>query len=321
MGAPLVTAEQEHRAGTRAGLGLTIHAGEEFRSLIEGMRAVDEAVLFSGMEAGDRLGHALSLGLDPRAWADTHADVVLQPRLARLDDLVWILPRLSRLGLGALADRAEAEMEKHASILYGKRCTRTQLPTQRQLYRAWELRKYLPEEEELPAETPLMQLIRRMQAEGLRHFGDARDLWKIYLEDEDFFAEGEKVIEVNVGGEWPDALRKVQDDALRDLARRGIAIEANPSSNVAIAPISRYQSRPIFRWFPPDATFNGQGPAVVVGSDDPAIFGAELYHDYAALACAAEQLGYPKTQIHDWLWRLREVGLRHLFGAEPGVQD
>ena len=41
------------------------------------------------------------------------------------------------------------------------------------------------------------------------------------------------------------------------------------------------------------------------------------YYGTGQFACAAEQLGYAKTQINDWLWRLREVGMRHLFGASP----
>ena len=46
-----------------------------------------------------------------------------------------------------------------------------------------------------------------------------------------------------------------------------------------------------------------------------AIFGSELYHEYAALACAALERGHNPEEVQTWLWRLREAGLRHLFGG------
>lgn len=49
--------------------GLSIHAGEEFRHLAEGLRRIDETLRFCSLRAGDRLGHALALGIEPEAWA------------------------------------------------------------------------------------------------------------------------------------------------------------------------------------------------------------------------------------------------------------
>lgn len=307
----------DHPSGTRSGLGLTIHAGEEFHSLLEGMRAIDESIRFAGMQAGDRIGHGLALGLDPEEWRQNHDGVVLQPRLSRLDDLVWVYPLLCELGLAKLASQAENEMEKLADILYNQSTDQSShRPSHRQLFRAWELRKYLHDSQE-SYETPLLQQVRCMQKEGLRHFGDAEPLWKQYLSDETLFEKGQEFIEVTIDADWANGIRKIQDHYLLSMAQKGIVIETNPSSNVAISAVSAYTKHPIFRWYPPDTIFNSQMPAVVVGSDDPSIFGTELYHEYAALACAAQALGYSQTQIIDWLWRLRESGRKHLFGASP----
>ncbi|MBK9370785.1 MAG: hypothetical protein IPN01_31575, partial [Deltaproteobacteria bacterium] len=136
----------------RCALGLTLHAGEEFRSLLEGMRSIDEAVRFAGMEAGDRLGHALAVGLNPADWADRAEGAVLQPRLARLDDLVWVLPRLQALGRLELASEAERELEELAGVLYPM--VRPSDRSARRLYRAWRLRGCLPEEDEVPPRRP-----------------------------------------------------------------------------------------------------------------------------------------------------------------------
>jgi adenosine deaminase len=47
----------------------TFHAGEDFRDIVTGMRNVLEAVLFLGLNKGDRVGHALALGLGHKQWA------------------------------------------------------------------------------------------------------------------------------------------------------------------------------------------------------------------------------------------------------------
>lgn len=48
-------------------LGMTYHVGEDFRHLLSGLRAVAETMQFLRPAPGDRLGHALVLGLDPES--------------------------------------------------------------------------------------------------------------------------------------------------------------------------------------------------------------------------------------------------------------
>ncbi|MGL5921018.1 MAG: hypothetical protein ACRCZQ_11050, partial [Bacteroidales bacterium] len=45
-------------------IGITYHAGEDYLDIIDGLRAIDETVLFLNYESGDRIGHALALGID-----------------------------------------------------------------------------------------------------------------------------------------------------------------------------------------------------------------------------------------------------------------
>jgi adenosine deaminase len=47
----------------------TFHVGEDFRDILTGIRHVVEAVLFLGLKKGDRIGHALALGLMHKQWA------------------------------------------------------------------------------------------------------------------------------------------------------------------------------------------------------------------------------------------------------------
>ncbi|NHZ93869.1 hypothetical protein F2P45_33455 [Massilia sp. CCM 8733] len=71
------------------GLHLSVHAGEDYAHPVSGMRHVDETVQFCEMRSGDRLGHALALGISVRAWASAHGDMIL-PVDEHLDNLVWV---------------------------------------------------------------------------------------------------------------------------------------------------------------------------------------------------------------------------------------
>lgn len=44
---------------------VTYHAGEDFLDLADGMRAIDEAICYLNLQRGDRIGHALALGVAP----------------------------------------------------------------------------------------------------------------------------------------------------------------------------------------------------------------------------------------------------------------
>ncbi len=75
-------------AQIRSGFHLSIHAGEDYAHPLSGLRHVDETVRFCEMRDGDRLGHALALGIKPKHWAGRHGDMVL-PVDEHLDNLVW----------------------------------------------------------------------------------------------------------------------------------------------------------------------------------------------------------------------------------------
>ena len=88
--------------GERASTGfhLSIHAGEDYAHPASGMRHIDETVRFCEMREGDRLGHALALGIVPKQWAAQQGEMML-PLDEHLDNLVWLWHHASVLS-GAL---------------------------------------------------------------------------------------------------------------------------------------------------------------------------------------------------------------------------
>lgn len=71
------------------GFHLSIHAGEDYAHPASGMRHIDETVRFCEMREGDRLGHALAIGIVPKQWAARQGEMML-PLDEHLDNLVWL---------------------------------------------------------------------------------------------------------------------------------------------------------------------------------------------------------------------------------------
>ncbi|MCA9004264.1 MAG: hypothetical protein KDA70_03245, partial [Planctomycetaceae bacterium] len=69
-------------------LRTTIHVGEDFVHLATGLRYMDEAIQHIPLNCGDRVGHGLALGIEPREWAH-RAMRIAMPREDRWMDLIW----------------------------------------------------------------------------------------------------------------------------------------------------------------------------------------------------------------------------------------
>lgn len=58
--------------------------------LASGLRAIDEAVHFLEMRCGDRLGHAIALGIDANDWYRSKNDRILLAQQEYLDNVAWM---------------------------------------------------------------------------------------------------------------------------------------------------------------------------------------------------------------------------------------
>jgi hypothetical protein len=289
-------------------LALSVHAGEEFRHILSGMRAIDETVHFLDMVRGDRLGHALAVGVDPAAWQARNAGRTVQPRGERLDDLVWWRRWLKRVNApGAVLLGVDEDILRHAHDL------KYRTEEIAALEEAWLWR----------AEDPLMvdrdgvgkevAPLRREAARSLERARSGRSeasfaLWRRYHADRDLRRLLDTPVEVNQRPDEASWIRVVQDAMLAQLEAKSIAIEINPSSNLTIGPFDALTDHPVFRWRPPEIVPNAPRPTVLVGSDDPAIFGSELLSEYALLAAAARERGYPEHLVEAWVVELAEAG-------------
>ena len=77
-------------------LRITYHVGEDFLDIVDGMRAIDEAIRFLNLQNGDRLGHAIALGMDPMSWYEAKGFRVTLLGQDYLDNLAWLYGSLQR---------------------------------------------------------------------------------------------------------------------------------------------------------------------------------------------------------------------------------
>lgn len=290
---------------------LTLHAGEDFRRLVEGLRRIHEPIEFGVLGAADRLGHAVALGVDPDRWAAA-IPVVRQPAEERLDDLLWELGRYRSAHFSADAARVEhvrGQIDQLAEQIYGRR-----YGTVEALLRARELRH----EPRFLAHLgyPFMRRARKVLSDD-----PAGELVLRYLMEFEVYARGQEPIEVETHPSEIAMLHQAQRFLRGLLSRLGITIEANPSSNVLIGDLA-LDEHPVFRLQPLPGRQGAPGSPVPVslGDDDPLTFASclpdEFYHLYQALI--RHQVS--AQDALSWLDQLRKNGLRARFTLADSIR-
>lgn len=102
-------------------LGKTYHVGEDFPDVVNGLRAIDEAINFLNLDCGDRLGHALVLGINVEEWYEQKRTGVFVSIQDRIDDLAWLyhaLVHFSVPNVAPLKERVKRDFEYWFNIVY-----------------------------------------------------------------------------------------------------------------------------------------------------------------------------------------------------------
>ena len=285
----------------------TYHVGEDFSSLMTGLRRVFEAVYFLQMLPGDRLGHASALGLDPEFWVNQHSTLEL-PLIDLLDDALFERYLLRRVDLdtdGSIRARLsdlERTIEGYAIDIFGE------VVPAGILERAWLMRGDVrrsntqvaySDEESIPSWVQL-------QGEMLNVFGEAiaphaaiptirtlmdgvggadinpkdfpsdsttRVLGE-YLYDRHCIRRFIRTVSVTTTASVVH-LRRVQSILRGIISEQGLVIESNPSSNWLISGTDRHALVPAVQW-----VRNFPEVPVTLNPDDPAVFATSIENEY-----------------------------------------
>lgn len=318
---------------------VTYHAGEDFLDLVDGLRAIDEAVRFLALQRGDRIGHGLALGVEPAIHYRFKGRNIVLPKQVRLDDLVWVLYRGSELGLALDSScrwKLQTEAERLLMDIYGAWMRQVGYSyTLWEYYQMWQLRGDAPELYSYtgfrapsrvyadPCERFCLQ-----EREGLSVYRSQRPIARLYYSyhyDDAIKKKGAQVVSTQVEGWYEAIVKELQLRLQRELSGKGIGIECNPSSNYLIGTFGRYEDHPIFRfnraYLDADNGIGDGAPqlSVSINTDDQGVFDTSLENEYALLADALRQCDasgkrmYTEDQIYLYLDHVRELGNLQAF--------
>ncbi len=321
---------------------ITYHAGEDFLDLIGGLRAIDEAIKFCNMRSGDRLGHALALGIDCEDWYFGKNHTVVLRAQELLDNFVWLGDCLSRFNISNKA--AENEINNVFHSLFRKIYQENQEIGDTilngvdiiQYKKSMELRGDDPL---LYKNNPYRESILFDEAwscvEPWRLCDDgcidrervSKLLYHYYHFNYKMKKESDTIVRYTVPKSIVDSVCAVQEKLQYEIARKGIGIECNPSSNFLIGTFKDYLRHPIFKFnnrglFPPDdPRFSLKNPHInaSINTDDLGIFDTSLENEYAIVAAALENYNsvtgesIPRDNIYLWLDNIRQIGLNQSF--------
>jgi hypothetical protein len=295
-----VREESRRIAGESSGLhplGLTVHAGEDFRHILSGLRAVHEPFWWGLMRRGDRLGHALALGWQPIDWCDAHPEIV-QPQFERMLDLAWLLDfiairRISKVSVGFLES---ARQELQGYLLQ------------------WNIGADI---------SHFLQVVKQLGRPGFWQNidgpylnvpeGYGNKFWKITAKLLDKY-DGHMANMVTVRTE-PEAetLVAVRDELARLLAYWRTPIEVNPSSNLFIGNFKYPLAQPLFYLDPYDRA-EDRGLVLTLSADDPISFASTLADEFA-YAWAGLVIGGKESPAYaqEWLERAAKSSRRSVF--------
>ncbi len=320
-------------------LGVTYHVGEDFMDLTDGLRAIHEAIRFLDMKCGDRLGHALALGVDVEKWYRSKNQVILISQQDYLDNLAWLHGRICRFpisGLEALLKYIESEFDGYLKKVYLQNMKVPGNYTIEAYYNAWKLRSDNPKYYISGVfDYPKMSESRYdsygingncPRAHQLRKIPEVAYLYHTYHFNNQVKQEGKKKIKIHIPDIWIKGIKRLQKEMQFLVADCGIAIETNPSSNYIIGTFKDYAKHPIIQWYNAHLVLDPQKQqecpqiTVSINTDDQGIFATSLENEYALMARALEEEVdlegrhiYSRNLIYEWLDEVRKMGLRQSF--------
>ena len=334
-------------------LRITYHVGEDFLDPIDGLRAIDEAIEYLDMKPGDRIGHALALGVDCDEWYAFKGNTVLLQKQALLDNLVWLYGTMLKYNI--LDTEVETHVRKWFKKLY-KQIFADNLSFNKNnhvsilsnidiedYFASMALRGNDPwvyvhnPDGDYEERDGFMEDLRKAENEpwklrikaGKGYDTVSNTLYHCYHWNYSVKLESARIEEYEVPQCIVRAVSLVQKRMRFEIAQRGIGIECNPSSNYLIGTFRDYMKHPIFKFDNQYlyATSNSAGQVpnphikASINTDDLGIFDTSLENEYALMASALHNHNshclpedrISPQQIYAWLDHIRQNGCEQNF--------
>lgn len=307
-------------------LHTTYHAGEDFYDIADGIRAIDEAIIYLHMRRGERIGHALAVSVDPEIHYRNKGYHIILPQQEMLDNDIWLLNIINEESIpvsSGIMQELTAEAERLLYEIYqGKVSDLTYYEKSRMLRGdppEWYISGSFSHRSSFRYDLPCIDILEQQEEERLNPYRYDRNISEIhwrYHWDPEVRENGNRMIEKKINGAYLDLMNEIQNAMMNKMARRGIIIECNPSSNSAIGSFREYEYHPIFRILQRNAETQEDELIVTVNTDDIGVFDTSLENEYmlvAASLCKRKLKGLTKLDEMEILNKLRKNGYNACF--------
>lgn len=318
-------------------LRATYHVAEDFLDIVDGLRAIDEAIKFLELGEGDRIGHALALGIDVEYYYSFKHYKLLLSKQNLLDNYSWMLSRIAKYGMNEFMSLQALILNDFRILfqeIYGEKI---KVCDPIFYYLAWTLRGDDPDlyktEKYLKNEINFLEYdyFRKCKYpnDTTRYNENVVEILMAYQYDTTVMKLGNEITEFGITEDYIKAVNVIQKKMQLEVAHKHIAVECNPSSNFLIGTFKRYDKHPIVNFYNLGLTTDNAEikicPQLMVSinTDDQGVFNTYLENEYAIMALALEKakdkdgnLIYNNAMIYDWLERIRQMGLEMSF-KEP----
>lgn len=326
------------------GFKSTFHAGEDFYDLADGLRAIFEAIWFLDLEAGDRIGHAIALGLNPYEFYAVRHNCIVLPKQWMLDNVVWLYfyARKSNVVM-------EPSTEEFLLITYrrlmehiGYESRKSGQIDIRDYFESILLRGDNPDcydsgtfKKSSAIDTTEDKDIwnnYRLSYHGkdimnIREFNStACSLYYSYHFDKQILRKGKVTKSFQVPEGYADLIFQVQEKMIQEVSKLRLGIECCPSSNFKIARLCSFDRHPIFRFMPVEESESRYPLSVTVNTDDLGIFATSLPNEFSLLTLALlkkrdsdGRQKYSSQQVYDWIERVIKNGHKFHFRSDSPV--
>jgi hypothetical protein len=269
----------KHPALNLSPLRTALHLGEDFDHILSGLRQIYEPFAWNLIGRGDRIGHALALGLVPASWCKQTQKVRMRP-WDRILDIGFVSWAHSALGVRLEADTLLRLRESVAEALHRmfRAYSGDPLEVARNIWLA------------LPTSLPAGSTITRDQLDAARQRIDE------LLDVSQTGRRGlSRSLVVDASLDLP-VIETVHQLVHRHVAVMQVAVEVNPSSNLLVGGFRSVFDQPIFHF---------KDLPIIINADDPLTFATTLADDYA-YAWAGMVL-MQNVKPHDATARLEEA--------------
>lgn len=276
---------------------LTYHVGEDFYDLCDGLKAIDDAIRFLHLEKGSRLGHAIALGISAPKYYERRGYQTIMSRQRLLDTLTWIYKTIALNG-GKMSECFSEELENKTSEIYGRIGYRMPFNIDT-YYMSMMLRSDNFDKIGQYSYWGRASLCQDQLCTQARENKNAIALCHEFLTSKEVWEKGNAIETYTYLPEIVEVAYTLQIYLQCIVLEKSIIIETNPSSNVVIGPIDKYEEHTIHH-------FIKDGITASINTDDKGIFSTSLCNEYSLYANSAKLMGVSDTDVVRYVGKIRK---------------